>query len=234
MAGSSPAMTVKIEPSNNSPLGKLKLAGRLLLLAAILVGIVIAWLHRDALSPSTIEATLSHSRAAPILFLAGHVVASLLFIPRALVAAAAGLMFGLWWGLVWATLGSVFGSVAGFLVARYLNSGLIDVESVPRLGPYFQRAERGGWPVVALIRVLPIMNHGFVNYALGLTKVRFGDYLLGSFLGQIPSTVAFVEFGAAGAKLASGKAGWLWPMLVGLAALAVAYGLRRAFRGRAG
>src|SRR6185437_1871678 len=100
MAGSSPAMTVKIEPSNNSPLGKLKLAGRLLLLAAILVGIVIAWLHR----------------AAPILFLAGHVVASLLFIPRALVAAAAGLMFGLWWGLVWATLGSVFGSVAGFLV----------------------------------------------------------------------------------------------------------------------
>src|SRR6185437_12596433 len=190
MAGSSPAMTVKIEPSNNSPLGKLKLAGRLLLLAAILVGIVIAWLHRDALSPSTIEAALSHSRAAPILFLAGHVVASLLFIPRALVAAAAGLMFGLWWGLVWATLGSVFGSVAGFLVARYLN------------------------------------------YALGLTKVRFGDYLLGSFLGQIPSTVAFVEFGAAGAKLASGKAGWLWPMLVGLAALAIAFALRRLFQRR--
>jgi len=213
-------------------LASLRHAGRALLLAAILAGIALAWLHRDALTPSAIEAALSHSRAAPILFLAGHVVASLLFIPRALVAAGAGLMFGLWWGLLWATLGSMLGSATGFLVARYINSGLLDIEGLPRFGAYFQRAERGGWPMVALLRVLPVMNHGFLNYALGLTKVRFADYLLGSFLGQIPSTVAFVEFGAAGGQLAGGKAGWLWPMLIGLVALAVAYGLRRLFRGR--
>jgi uncharacterized membrane protein YdjX (TVP38/TMEM64 family) len=223
-------MTEQGLPERNVSLARLKLAGRLLLLAAIVAGIVLAWLHRDALSPSAVEAALSHSAWAPVLFLCAHIAASLLFIPRALIAAAAGLMFGLWWGLVWATIGSVLGSAAGFLVARYINSGVIDLDALPRLGPYFQRAERGGWPVVALIRVLPIMNHGFVNYALGLTNVSFGAYLFGSFVGQIPSTVAFVEFGAAGEKLAGGKAGWLVPTLIGVAALAAAYALRRLFR----
>ncbi len=226
-------MTMKIEQGNNNSLAKLKLAGRMLLLAAIVVGIALAWMNRGALSPGAIEAAISHSTAAPALFLAAHVVASLLFIPRALVAAAAGLMFGLWWGLIWATIGSVLGSVAGFLVARSVNAGLIDLEALPRFGPYFLRAERGGWPVVALIRVLPIMNHTFVNYALGLTKVPFGAYLLGSFLGQIPATVAFVEFGAAGERAASGRPGWLVPMLIGLAALAISFLLRHVFRSRA-
>lgn len=223
---------MKAEQGGNAPLARLKLAGRVLLMAAIVAGIALAWTNRQSLSPSAIEAALSHSTAAPVLFLAAHVVASLLFIPRALVAAAAGLMFGLWWGLVWATVGSVLGSAAGFLVARYINSGVIDLEALPRFGPYFLRAERGGWPVVALIRVLPIMNHTFVNYALGLTKVSFGAYLLGSLLGQIPGTVAFVEFGAAGERAASGRPGWLVPMLIGLAALAVAFLLRYAFRKR--
>lgn len=211
----------------------LQRAGRVLVLAAIVAGIALAWLHRDALSPRALEASLSHSTAAPLLYLVAHIAVSLLFIPRALIAAAAGLMFGVWWGIVWATIGSVLGSAAGFLIARYINGGLIDLEAMPRIGAYFVRAERGGWPVVALIRIMPVMPHGFVNYALGLTKVRFRDYLLGSFLGQIPSTIAFVEFGAAGERVLSGRAGWLWPTLIGGAALAIAYGLRRIFR-RAG
>jgi uncharacterized membrane protein YdjX (TVP38/TMEM64 family) len=226
-------MTLKIDQGKNAPLARLKLAGRALLLAALLAGIAIAWLNRAALSPTALEAALSHSALAPLLYVAVHIAASLLFIPRALVAAAAGLMFGLWWGLLWATVGSLVGSAAGFLIARYINNGLLDLEALPRFGTYFQRAERGGWPVVALIRILPIMNSGVVNYALGLSKVRFGDYLLGSLLGQFPMTVAFVEFGAAGERAASGKAGWLVPTAIGLAALALAFALRHVLRRRA-
>ena len=213
------------------PLNRLKLVGRLFLLALLITGVVVAWLDRDALSPATIEAALTRSAAAPLLFLAAHIATSLLFIPRALIAATAGAIFGRWWGLVWATIGGVLGSACGFLVARYLYSGLIDLETLPWFGPYLQRAERGGWPVVTVIRLLPI-NHSFVNYALALTKVGLADYLIGSLLGQIPSTVAFVEFGAVGERAASGKSGWLVPMLLGLAALGAAYALRYIFRKR--
>jgi uncharacterized membrane protein YdjX (TVP38/TMEM64 family) len=213
------------------PLNTLRLIGRLFLLAVLIAGVVVAWLDRDALAPATIEAALTRSAAAPFLFLAAHIATSLLFIPRALIAATAGLIFGLWWGLVWATIGSMLGSACGFLLARYIYSGLVDLETLPWFGPYLRRAERGGWPVVTVIRLLPI-NHSFVNYALALTKIRLADYLIGSLLGQIPSTVAFVEFGAVGERAASGKSGWLVPMALGLAALAAGYALRYFFRKR--
>ena len=210
----------------------LQRAGRILLVLVLLAGMIAAWRHRDALSPSAIDAALRDTPEAPLLYLLAHIVTSLLFIPRTLIAVAAGLIFGLWWGLVWATLGSVLGSVVGFLLARYVNSGLISLESIPRFGPYLTRAEQGGWRAVAFIRILPIMNHSFVNYALGLTKVPLGAYTLGSFLGQIPSTVAYVEFGAAGEQFLTGKAGWLLPTLIGFAALAGSVLLQRLVQRR--
>ena len=53
-----------------------------------------------------------------------------------MLAIAAGLLFGLGWGLVWATLGSVIGAAAGFLVARYVNGGLIEPENLNRLAAF--------------------------------------------------------------------------------------------------
>jgi hypothetical protein len=44
---------------------------------------------------------------------------------------------------------------------------------------------------------------------------------LGSLIGQLTTTVAFVEFGAAGERIFSGEAGWLLPTLIGAGALAI-------------
>jgi len=213
-------------------LAAIRLIGRILLLAAIFAGMAAAWIYRDTLTSPAIEISLANSPAAPAIYLLAHLVTSLLFIPRALIAAAAGLMFGLWWGIFWAATGCLLGSVLGFLVARYINSGLITLESVPRFGPFIARAEQGGWRVVALIRLLPVMNHSFANYAFGLTKVGFGAYALGSLLGQLPSTIAYVEFGAAGERVLGGKAGWLLPSAIGIAALAGSFLLPRIIQGR--
>jgi uncharacterized membrane protein YdjX (TVP38/TMEM64 family) len=180
--------------------------------------------------PIALSGAIAVHPAAPLMFLAIHVAASLLFIPRTILAMAAGLVFGMEWGLVWATIGSVMGAVAGFLVARYVNSGLIDPESMPRLGPMLQRAEAGGWRAVAALRLIPVVPHSLGNYALGLTRLPLGQYALGSLLGQLPMTVAYVEFGAAGGKMWAGAAGWLTPTLVGIAALLASLLLPRMAR----
>jgi uncharacterized membrane protein YdjX (TVP38/TMEM64 family) len=190
------------------------------------------WLNRDALDPSGLTTTIARYPAAPLVFLVAHVFASLLFIPRTLLGLVAGLIFGLWWGLIWAALGSVIGAVAGFLVARYVNSGLIDLESLPRLGPILLRAEEGGWRAVTMLRLIPVIPHSLSNYALGLTRLSIGGYTLGSFLGQLPMTVAYVSFGAAGERMAAGEKSWLWPILVGAAALALTILLPRLRKAR--
>lgn len=202
------------------------------MLLALAGGVFAVWLNRDALDPSTITATIARYPAAPLAFLAAHAVASLFFIPRTMLGLVAGLVFGLWWGLVWAALGSVIGAIAGFAIARYVNSGLIDLESLPRLGPALLRAEAGGWRAVTMLRLIPVIPHSLTNYALGLTRLSLGDYALGSFLGQLPMTVAYVSFGAAGERMAAGEKSWLWPILVGGATLAASILLPRLRKAR--
>ncbi len=212
-------MTTSDAPS--LPLSRLRLAGRVVLLLLLAAGMIAVWLNRAALDPTGLTGISVNYPAAPLIFLAAHVIASLLFIPRTTLGLVAGMIFGLWWGLVWAVLGSVLGACAGFLVARYVNSGLIDLENLPRLGPVLLRAEAGGWRAVTMLRLIPVIPHSLSNYALGLTKLSLGDYALGSLLGQLPMTVAYVSFGAAGGRMAAGQGGWIAPVAIGAAALAL-------------
>jgi len=188
----------------SAPLAYFRQAGRIALVMLIGAGIVGMATHRAALDPAGITAAIARYPAAPLVFLAVHLMASLIFVPRTLLAVAAGALFGAWWGTLWAASGSVIGAIAGFLVARYVNNGLVDLESMPRLGPMLLRAERGGWRAVAALRLIPIVPHTLANYALGLTRLSIGSYVFGSLVGQLPMTIASVELGAAGRSLLSG------------------------------
>jgi uncharacterized membrane protein YdjX (TVP38/TMEM64 family) len=200
-------------------LGNLRRVGQVLVLAVLLAGIGMAWRWRGSLDPLALAGLISSYPAAPLVFLALHVVASLTFVPRSLLGFAAGMVFGVWWGLIWAALGSVVGALAGFLVARYVHAGLFERARWTRFTALLERAERGGWRAVMLIRLVPVIPHSLSNYALGLTRLRLGDYALGSLLGQLPLTVAAVELGAAGERAMRGAADWMLPTAIGFAAL---------------
>jgi uncharacterized membrane protein YdjX (TVP38/TMEM64 family) len=71
------------------------------------------------------------------------------------------------------------------------------------------------------------------NYSLGLTKLPLGAYALGSLVGQLPLTIAYVDLGAAGERLMVGGASWVEPTLIGLAALSLSLLLPALARRRA-
>ena len=191
------------------------------MLAFLAAGAIAAWRWKGVFDPVAITAAIGRYPAAPLGFLAIHSAASLLFIPRTLLAIVAGLLFGVGWGIFWAELGSVIGAVAGFLVARYVSSGLINLDRGARFAPILARVERGGWRGVAILRLIPVMPHSLANYGLGLTRLSLRAYAFGSLVGQLPMTVAYVDLGAAGQQLMLGSAAWLEPTLIGLAALSL-------------
>jgi uncharacterized membrane protein YdjX (TVP38/TMEM64 family) len=206
----------------------MKAAGRLAVAALLAGGIGAAWRWRGVFDPLALTGLIGGNPIAPLAFLAAHVAASLFFVPRTLLALGAGLVFGMWWGIVWAALGSVLGALAGFLAARYLNSGFVDragPAKSARLAALLARVERGGWRAVAVVRLVPVIPHSLVNYALGLTGVRVGAYAFGSLIGQLPLTIAYADLGAAGGRALLGTVDWrhevLWPSLIGVAALAL-------------
>ena len=196
---------------------------RLLLLAAVAAGIAAAWRWRGLFDPVALTELIATSPVAPLVFIVLHIAASLFFVPRTLLAFGAGIVFGMWWGVVWAALGSVAGGIAGFLVARYIYAGFVERAHPSRLQTLLRRAERGGWRMVAVVRLMPIIPHSLTNYALGLTRVRLGAFAFGSLLGQLPLTIAYADLGAAGGRALLGGADWrsqvLWPSLIGLSAL---------------
>lgn len=165
----------------------------------------------------------------PLIFIAAHVVASLAFVPRSVMAVVAGAIWGFWAASLWSLVGATIGAAAGFLLARYVNAGLLVPEDMKRVGPLLQRAESGGWRTVTLIRLIPILPHALTNYSLGLTRLSVFDYVLGSFFGLVPHTFVFVNLGITGRRALDGGA-WLAPMLWGLAFLALTMVLPRLLR----
>jgi uncharacterized membrane protein YdjX (TVP38/TMEM64 family) len=180
---------------------------------------VAAWHWRAVFDPATIAVTIGRYPAAPLAFVGAHVIASLLFLPRTVLGVAAGLMFGMGWGILWAAIGGTLGAVAGFCLARCVKGELVDRERLARFAPVLDHIERGGWRAVATVRLVPVIPHSLANYGLGLTAMPLRAYAFGSFAGQLPMTVACVDLGAAGERLAVGAAGWLAPTMIGAAAL---------------
>ena len=102
-------MSVKGREEEEAP--ELHLVGfrwacRLLLLGLLAIGAAAAWRWRMVLDPIAITAVIERYPAAPLGFLAVHIGASLLFVPRTLLAVVAGLLFGVGWGIVWPRSGA--------------------------------------------------------------------------------------------------------------------------------
>lgn len=206
-------------------------AARLIALLTVAAGIVLAILYRDVIDPRAIRNAIAANPFAPLIFILLQVAASLLFVPRTVLGIAAGLLFGFVWGTVWALLGSLAGAAAGFALARWLGAtGLLD--SSPGIGRMVERAEHGGWRAVAILRLTPV-PHSVANTVLAMTNLKWRDYLLGSFAGMVPMTLAQVDIGASGSAILDGGE-WLVACLMLAVGLGATFLLGRWQRGSQG
>ena len=133
---------------------------------------------------------------APVVFIAGYVVATVAFVPGSILTLAAGAIFGLLRGTIYVFIGATLGATAAFLVARYLARPMVERKLAGN--ERFQRVDRiveqEGGKMVVLMRLSPLMPFNALNYALGISKVRFLDYVLGC-IGMIPGTLLYVYYG---------------------------------------
>lgn len=136
----------------------------------------------------------------PIVFGLVYVVAALLFIPGSALTLTAGAVFGLGWGTVTVSIASTTAAALAFLIARYAARDKI--ASKARLNPKFRAVERaiehGGGKIIAMLRLSPAMPFSLGNYLFGLTPIRFGTYVLVSWVFMLPGTFMFVYIGNAG------------------------------------
>lgn len=132
----------------------------------------------------------------PLVFIFGYAVAVVAFVPGSLLTLAAGAIFGLGAGVLYVFIAALLGSSAAFLVARYVARGAIEhrLAGNARFAAIDRAVGAQGRRIVFLLRLSPAFPFTLLNYALGLTRVRFADYVIAS-VGMLPGTLLYVYYG---------------------------------------
>jgi uncharacterized membrane protein YdjX (TVP38/TMEM64 family) len=139
----------------------------------------------------------------PITFLGLYILATILFIPGAILTLGAGVVFGAIAGSIYVFIGATLGATIAFLAARYLVRGHISrqIENHPKFQAIDQAVAREGFKIVLLTRLSPIFPFNLLNYVFGITQVSLKNYFLGS-VGMIPGTMMYVYLGSLVGNLA--------------------------------
>jgi len=142
-----------------------------------------------------------------VLFIAGFAMASVVFVPAGLLTLMAGALFGLAAGTVYAFLGASLGACMAFLIARYVARSMVErwLAGNPRVAMFSGAIGARGRRIVALMRLSPVIPFSVINLAMGVTRIRFVDFVVAN-LAMLPVTVLYVYYGTvAGAVLNVGR-----------------------------
>ena len=170
----------------------------------------------------------------PAAFILAYAASVVALVPASLLTLAAGAIFGIASGTLYAFVAATIGATLAFVVSRYLARGAIERKLADN--PKFQSIDSAigeeGRKIVFLLRLSPIFPFVYLNYALGLTRVGFADYVVAS-VGMLPATLLYVYSGkvagdvaalAGGVELDRGPADYaIW--IFGLAATILATAL---------
>jgi uncharacterized membrane protein YdjX (TVP38/TMEM64 family)/rhodanese-related sulfurtransferase len=204
---------------------------RLILVLGLAGAIAWAFLSRDRLDPGSLQTQIQTLGFwAPLAFIALFALATILFLPGAIFGLVGGALFGPLWGSVWNLIGATLGATLAFLAARYVASDWVARRTRGHLKQLIEGVEAEGWRFVAFVRLVPLFPFNLLNYALGLTRVRPGPYVLTSLLAMAPGTVAYTWLGHAGRQAAAGGESGMRNVLFALALLALVAFLPRMLR----
>lgn len=180
------------EEDEAQPASRARLAIGLLLL----VGVILLARQAGGYIPALASWVEAQGYWGPIIYIGVYAIATVLFIPGALMTLAGGAIFGIVKGTAYVFLAAVIGSGAAFLTGRYFARGWIESRFAgsPRFDAVDRAVAQDGLKITFLLRLSPVFPFNFINYALGLTQVSFRDYMIAS-VGMLPGTLLYVYYG---------------------------------------
>ncbi|MBF0270994.1 MAG: TVP38/TMEM64 family protein [Magnetococcales bacterium] len=178
---------------------------RLMLLVTLLGAIAWAITHRDQFDMAQWESwLLTWGEIAKPVYVLLYALATILFLPGSMLTLAGGALFGPWMGAGLSVLGATLGAGISFLIARHLAGGWVEQRAKGMIGRLLAGVEAEGWRFVAFTRLVPAFPFNLLNYALGLTRIRFDHYLITSLICMIPGGLAYSWLGHAGRAATTG------------------------------
>lgn len=167
-------------------------------LAAAAAAVAVVLLVRTAGLPDVRGAVAASGIWAPVLFVLLTGAVTVTPVPRTVFTVAAGVLFGSAAGVLLAVMGTVLAATVAFWLVRLVGARFVERHADrPAVRWIRARLDRSGLLAVLSLRLVPMVPFFALNYAAGLSGVRFGPYVLGTLIGILPGTVAVVVLGDA-------------------------------------
>jgi uncharacterized membrane protein YdjX (TVP38/TMEM64 family) len=153
----------------------------------------------------------------PLLFAACNI----LLLPGGILAVGGGFFFGLWWGFLVVFAGNIISTVISFALSRFVAKRWFrrKLSANPTLSALSPAVERESWKIILLSQLHPLFPTSLLNYFYGLTRIRFGTYMLWASIGRMPGLFFYVYIGTLGqlaVRIMRGKSYprtveyWIW------------------------
>ena len=130
---------------------------------------------------------------APGIFVFIYAAGVCLFVPGTILTGLGAAIFGPYWGFLWVWIGAMLGAAAAFFFGRTLGREFAASLIGDKLKKYDDGIERNGFATLLYLRLV-YFPFTPMNFGMGLTKVRFWDYVAGTGLGIIVGTFIFTFF----------------------------------------
>jgi uncharacterized membrane protein YdjX (TVP38/TMEM64 family) len=164
-----------------------------------------------------------------VLYALVYVVCCVLVIPAFALTLGAGAIFGFVPGAIVNLIGATLGATAAFLLARSVLRHRVErvTSGNARFAALDRAITKEGTKIMWLVRISGFPPFTWVNYAFGLTGVHLRPYVMTTFFGIIPGTIAFTYAGAAGAAALSGNGNRIVLIVTAVGAVAVSVFIAR-------
>jgi len=132
------------------------------------------------------------------LFMVVYVVSTVAMVPGSILTMLAGFVYGPIYGLPVAVPAAMLGATSSFLLGRTVLRDWVrrKVAESPRTKAIDQAIGREGFTVVLLLRLSPLVPFNALNYALSLSAISTGRFVLATLIGGIPGGWLYVYLGS--------------------------------------
>jgi Uncharacterized conserved protein len=152
----------------------------------------------------------------PFVFIGLCIAGVFLHLPEIILIALGGLLFGVVEGFIYGWIGVIAGTTGTFLCVRYIVRDIFQKSlerRFHRLQAFDEHLAEHGFLTVLLLRLVLFVAPP-LNWAIGLTRVRFCQYIAGSALGVIPGIAITCYFADSITHLKSTETLFTWEMAV--------------------
>jgi phosphatidylserine/phosphatidylglycerophosphate/cardiolipin synthase-like enzyme/uncharacterized membrane protein YdjX (TVP38/TMEM64 family) len=142
------------------------------------------WAHRFADNPW-----------APGVVMLAYTPAVLTLFPRPLLTLFAVVAFGPWLGFLYAMGGIVLAAFLSYLAGMRLDRGTVRRLAGPKLNHMIEQLRHRGVIAMTALRLVPLAPFVVEGVVAGAIRMRLRDFMLGTAIGVLPSTLAATVFG---------------------------------------